>query len=228
MTPCFPRRVNKKMGNFSLQLKILNSDFNTTSSYKITIGAASDNVSLITRNPLIAYTQGWGPNAWGTVISAVYAAIPIETNKTSNIRYVGVNIGYQYPYYGPFPEFVAIYNDNAGIPGTPIATTSQFNAYFNIKTYNNLDGFPVVGVGLPIEAYFGVNGFDTLANTRYWIVVKYSGIPQIQLSGSDAIVPFSERKLSNDGAAWSTWGCTFSVMPHECTAENTFKIFLSN
>lgn len=202
-----------------IALNIFNHHIGETDTYDFTIGLKTDNVSLSTRKPNVAYTQGLTDSGWNAQqdVNSLYFAVPITPTRISNIKYLATAIsGYAHDGSGtvPAPEFVAIYSDNSGVPGTVLISSSNFSGqglgrWFNSgDVYTDLDGALVTLPISTLQVFLGINGINVVSGGRYWIVIKYAQPynPYIIVTPSPhAQVPFSERKLSSDGITWLAW-----------------------
>jgi hypothetical protein len=119
--------------------------------------------------------------------------------------------------FQPVPVSTTIYSDAAGVPGTQLAVTTTEKQWPN--TYlggrANAQTFTVLGGGtyrLPShdvpEADFGAPGIPLAANTRYWLVVRYSSgfnAPMKALAAA-SLTTGPNAQQSNDGVTWRDWG----------------------
>ena len=150
-----------------LQLKLESSTgFGEVSNTDLTVGTETQCFSVTTRIPNLLYVQGYEYNAWAPADeSSVYFAMPIYPTKSFNAKYLGIGI------LGT-PDSISIYTDNGDKPGSIVLTSTVVDTYF-VGPFEDLYG-NVYDSHPQNQAYLGINGVDLSANTKYWVVVKYS------------------------------------------------------
>lgn len=178
--------------------------FGLSTSATASVGSASTVWKITTKLPNIAYdAEGITYNE--TQFSDVYFAVPIKPSVGFTAHYVGVSIG-----GSNFPEGIysaysslSIYSDNSGVPGILISTTNNFLNYFNTPL-TKLDGTIFSNYSFP-QAKLADSGVSLLANTVYWIVVRYPTptIPSVDKVNLNTIGLL--RKRSTDGVHWMNW-----------------------
>lgn len=145
-------------------------------------------------------------------VSNVYFAVPIKPSTAFTVHYVGLSIGNTAFVQGVYSDWtsLAIYSDNAGVPGSVLSTTNSFLNYFT-TSLKRLDGTAFTNFSNP-QAKLIDPGLPLSANTLYWIVVQYPSSTAPSYDKATFSTVGLLRKMSNDGVNWVNW--------NECCNQN--------
>ena len=163
----------------------------------------------ITPAPVAAVSQiaydAEGSTSVAAQVANVYFAVPVKPSTAFTAHYVGLSIGLSTFVQGVYSDWVSlsIYSDNAGVPGSALATTSSFFTYFTAPT-QRLDGTTFSNFSNP-QAKLPDPGVSLAANTLYWIVVKYPSSTAPSYDKATFSTAGLLRKMSSDGVQWTNW-----------------------
>jgi hypothetical protein len=163
-------------------------------------------LELFDRKPIIQYTynyENFGCSG-GSSATGKYFAIPFQPDEDITAKYIVTTLT---------GDYLSIYTDNSGEPGSLLKTITKFNENYFVDTpYKDKDNNDITQIPSFSNLEFDTHGFQGnlglqtfISGNRYWIVAhsneNYSATP----GGCKGSVPFSERKYSIDGITWNQW-----------------------
>ena len=205
----------------TLRIRSTSPSWGQSCVYTANVGSQSLDYKVTTKPLVTTFYQGAdicqsqdSPNS-----DYQYIAVPFYTDQLDfisssivNSQYIGIGLLTSGPTSGPLvPTRIEIHADNAGSPsGTSIATAVAGNGTYglDIDTVNDSSGNSYTTNRLYIQGYFGSDGVDLQANTKYWAVTAYSAPTRthLELCGAVEPVSYGTVKTSSDGSTWADAG----------------------
>jgi hypothetical protein len=178
------------------------------------IGSTSLTWNVSTRTPNLKYKSADGGFPYpGSGIPGddlhYFHAFPVQVSDSFTAKYFGTSFNG----YGAGTKLLefSIYSDNNGSPGTKLLSPdlnftsgSGFPDYFGSTTLSTTDSAVQIATGsLGFGTKLG-DGLSLSSGDKIWIVFKFDTAYDPGSRGNSS-VPFSARKVSDDGSSWSNY-----------------------
>ena len=191
--------------------------FGESTSLTEKIGGISNTWSVVTRaKPTINYKlhlidSPSGQYGGGVGGCKKYMAYHVQPTSTITSKYVGISMHYD----NNTINSISVYSDNGNNPGTLLHTGSTTTALTNVSRLQDVSGnsYTIPPTSSQYgssfsQGYFGGNGFEFQANTKYWIVIQAND-GGYSCHTTDLYYASGGQELagsSDDGINWSNYG----------------------
>lgn len=187
---------------FALQVMSL-LGFGKATSASLSVGSSSSTWNITTRMPTLQYLSpaGCGPAGYPGDNAALYHAFPILPAATFIAKYIGTAMNLS----GNTSPQISIYSDSGSAsPLSPLVSSNTGNAFFSGVSLTLAGGGSFSATGVGYGFYLGSQGQQLQANTKYWVVVRFSTAADPG-SSDQGNLPFGSRLVSSDGTTWTVY-----------------------